>query len=81
MIVQELEEVVALLLFKADNVSSELRIHIQGLFPGSRVSSHYGVDGSAPGQSCIPIIESERSLIQGPTRTKQGYDGQCCLDS
>ena len=55
MVIQELEEIIALFLLEADNVSSELRVDIQGLFASRWVSSDNGMDRSARG-SALRIV-------------------------
>lgn len=44
MVVQELEQVVALLLLEADDVPRELRVDVQGLLAGGRVGADEGMD-------------------------------------
>lgn len=64
MVIKEFEKVVAFLLFEADDISGELRVDIQCLLAGRRMSPHDRMDGrNRISSDDTAPVESARGLF------------------
>lgn len=59
-VVEEFEQVIAFFLLKANDISRELRVHVQGFLPCGRVSTDDGVNGTDGVSSDVTALDLSR---------------------